>query len=118
MAFIDEIEKIIMEDVIKDLFNHHYYLEFHLSTLRQDPDRFRLYFLNKVDAAYIFARKVDMAPRDDTRKVACRFAYFAYRYALDVDKCYHDETYKGVQSSHQMTRSYTEAFGLVVSLGR
>ena len=42
--------------------------------------------------AYIYALDVDKAPRDDTRESCLKDPYYAYRYARDVDKAPRDDT--------------------------
>jgi len=67
------------EEVLQELLN--------LEEMRQD-------FLNKKrarDALWV-AITIDKEPRNDTREIACKRAFYAYRYAKEIDKGPRDDT--------------------------
>jgi hypothetical protein len=49
--------------------------------------------------AYLYALNVDKCPRDDTRTAACIQPYWAYFYAKNVDKNICEETMQAVKNT-------------------
>jgi hypothetical protein len=72
--------------------NPYIYIKNNERTLLNDPDRYREYFLNDSQSAFMYANWVDYEPRDDTREAACRDSDYAYLYAFYVDKEPRDDT--------------------------
>jgi len=50
--------------------------------------------------AYMYALYVDKVPKEETRKGACKYPYYAYLYAKDIDEGYHQETRNGCYKSN------------------
>jgi len=46
--------------------------------------------------AYNYALNIDRCPHEETRVFACKDSYYAYLYAKEVDKCPHEETRNAV----------------------
>ena len=92
-----ELEKQVINDILDGFIPLEaaealvYFLE-NARDFRTDPDRYRGYFLQVPDWAYLFAKNVDQGPRDDTRAATLSDPYTAYWYAEEVDKCPRDDT--------------------------
>ena len=59
--------------------------------------------------AYYYALDVDKCPREDTREAACREAKYAYEYAIKVDKEAQIDTWLAVKDT-EYEREYKKIF--------
>jgi len=73
-------------------------------------DKLREICCQKPWYAYYYALKLDKKPREDTRKAACNYLTWAYYYyyASDIDKGYHEETRRSCYKSPYYYGLYLE----------
>ena len=86
-------EKQLIADIAANKIGNVYqYMMQYRHDIKANIELFRPYFLSKPHWAYYFARYMEQAPHDDTRRAACGDPYHAYEYAKLVDKCPRDDT--------------------------